>query len=127
MKKLIYLLLAISMVVTIGSCRKKVENSLRVEANDLFLKSRELTSSYIDSIRSSKDSTTLLSLYQNFENEITRLNYNYAAGVDYEMTEGENDTLVMLNKRMVYLRDSLLFSYAHPYLPADSMKTDTIP
>lgn len=127
MKKLICLLLAISMVVTIGSCRKKVENSLRVEANDLFLKSRELTSSYIDSIRSSKDSTTLLLLYQNFENEITRLNYNYGAGVDYEMTEGENDTLVMLNKRMVYLRDSLLFSYAHPSLPADSMKTDTIP
>ena len=77
--------------------------------------------------RYATDSSTLLSLCERYDDTITRLNYEYKAGADYEMSEGENDTLTNLTFRFISLRDSLLQRYANPAkIDPDSTTRDSI-
>ncbi|MDE7437090.1 MAG: hypothetical protein K2M93_01265 [Muribaculaceae bacterium] len=131
MKRLsgIFMMVITLLCVVVSSCEKKKVNTLREPARELYLKSVALSTKYIDSISHAKDSTILLALFDRYDNDITNLNYSYPAGADYELAEGENDTLKNLSTRIIHLRDSLLYAYAHP-LPADTTTTnnpDTIP
>lgn len=108
--------------VVVSSCEKKKVNTMREPARELYLKSVAMSTKYINSISDAKDSTTLLALFERYDNDITNLNYSYPAGADYELAEGENDTLKNLSARIIHLRDSLLYAYAHP-LPADTLTT----
>ena len=116
-------LLVISIIFV--SCAKKKENTLRNDARELYLKSVDVTSVYIDSIRQAKDSTTLLDLLNRYDHRITNLNYDYPPGADYELAEGENDTLKNLSDRIVYLRDSLLVAYSGK-LPTDTIAVESL-
>ena len=131
MKRLsgIFMMVIMLLCVVVSSCEKKKVNTLREPARELYLKSVALSTKYIDSISHAKDSTILLALFDRYDNDITNLNYSYPAGADYELAEGENDTLKNLSTRIIHLRDSLLYAYAH-LLPADTTTTehpDTIP
>lgn len=131
MKRLsgIFMMVIMLLCVVVSSCEKKKVNTLREPARELYLKSVALSTKYIDSISHAKDSTILLALFDRYDNDITNLNYSYPAGADYELAEGENDTLKNLSARIIHLRDSLLYAYAHP-LPADTTTTnhpDSIP
>lgn len=125
MRSLIYTILAVSiMTMTASSCIQKKERSLRGDARELYVKSRRITEAYLDSMASAKDSASLLSLCTGFDDAITKLNYEYSAGADYEISEGENDTLATLTTRFISIRDSLLHAYANstkePAVPMDS-------
>lgn len=110
--------------VFISSCEKKKVNTMREPARELYLKSVALADKYIDSIRNAKDTLSLTGLVDRYDNAITNLNYSYPAGADYELAEGENDTLKNLSARIIFLRDSLLHTYAHR-LPTDSVPLPT--
>lgn len=116
----ILVMMSILVCVLASSCEKKNVNTMREPARELYLKSVALSSNYIDSISHAKDSTALLGLVDRYDNAVTNLNYSYPAGADYELAEGENDTLKNLSTRIIFLRDSLLYAYAHP-LPADTL------
>ncbi|MDE6338929.1 MAG: hypothetical protein K2K97_03970 [Muribaculaceae bacterium] len=117
-KKQFVFLIAIAITgLIVGSCSKKKINNLRNEARELYLKSVVLNSKYIDSICNAPDSSSLLDLIDHYDHAITALNYSYPAGADYELAEGENDTLKNLSNRIISLRDSLLKSYAERLTP----------
>ncbi len=128
MRSIIYIVLTtVAAGLTMQSCVKKNERSLRGEARDLFLKSSGIAKAYLDSMAYATDSSTLLSLCERYDDTITRLNYEYKAGADYEMSEGENDTLTNLTFRFISLRDSLLQRYANPTkIDPDSTTRDSI-
>lgn len=117
----IFVMVLLLSCVAMSSCEKKKVNTMREPARDLYLKSVSLTTKYIDSISHAKDTTSLLDLFNRYDQAVTNLNYSYPAGADYELAEGENDTLKNLSARIIFLRDSLLYAYAHPFRP------DTIP
>lgn len=126
MRKLFYIILFCAILTGTWSCVKKREHTLRGEAKELYVESKRITSIYLDSMSKAKDSTTLLGLCERYDEAITRLNYEHIAGADYEISEGENDTLTNLNDRFVALRDSLLCHYAHNSTKLDSLSADSI-
>lgn len=126
MRKLFYIILLCAILTGTWSCVKKREHTLRGEAKELYVESKRITNIYLDSMSKAKDSTMLLGLCERYDEAITRLNYEHIAGADYEISEGENDTLTNLNDRFVALRDSLLYSYAHNSIKPDSLSADSI-
>lgn len=114
MRLLYYVVVLFVATLCMSSCVKNKNNSLRVEARELYTESLNLANIYVDSISKAKDSTTLLGICERYDNILTKLNYSYSAGADYEMSEGENDTLTNLSNRFVAIRDSLLYAFAHP-------------
>ncbi len=113
MRSIIYIVLTtVAAGLTMQSCVKKNERSLRGEARDLFLKSSGIAKAYLDSMAYATDSSTLLSLCERYDDTITRLNYEYKAGADF---------------RFISLRDSLLQRYANPAkIDPDSTTRDSI-
>lgn len=129
MKSLYLLPLSIALILLsfgLVACKEKQAPTLAKEAQELYSKSVGLISLYTDSLLASKDSSTLIQLDKRFENTLTKLNYQYPAGTDYEITEGENDTLTMMSVRYVSLKDSLLKAFAGNNLSPDSIPADSI-
>ncbi len=126
MRNLFYVIVFCCVLAGSFSCAKKKENILRGEARELYIESQRITNLYLDSMSKAKDSTNLLGLCKRYDEAITSLNYEHKAGADYEISEGENDTLTNLNDRFVTLRDSLLYSYAHNSIKPDSLSADSI-
>lgn len=126
MKSLVYMILLVALITGVASCVRKSEISLRGEARELYLESRRITGIYLDSISKAQDSASLLGMCERYDEAITRLNYSHAAGADYDISEGENDTLINLSGRFIALRDSLLYQYAHRAIYTDSVSADSI-
>lgn len=110
-------------LLVFAACGENKENASRIAARNLFEKSRELGQSYIDSMLKAKDSLTLISLSDRYEENLTKLNYEYGADTDLHISEGENDTLINLNHRFVNVRDSLLKRYAYLKLHPDTVSS----
>lgn len=126
MKKFTLLALVITVIsIFTGACAKQKENTSRIKARDLFIKTMALSNKYIDSIGNASDSTILLELIDRYDNSITAINYKYPAGTDYDLAEGENDTLKNLSSRIITLRDSLLKAYSIKTLPSDSINAES--
>lgn len=116
MRRLLYFAgIALSAIV-IGatSCGNSEGDARGKSARELYEKTIRLNARYTDSLRVAKDSATVERLSKSYEEALTRLNFEYPADTDLEMSEGENDTLVNINLRYVSLRDSLLYRFAHP-------------
>lgn len=111
----------------LSACHKRSDSSLRPQAVDLYHKSRRLIKVYSDSFINAKDSATLYDLDKHFSASLTALNFKYPAETCLNISEGENDTLTNMTERIIAIRDSLLYRYAHPILtdsvPADSIST----
>lgn len=116
MRKLAYLVLVAVLACSIVSCEKRKTHTLRDDARSLYNNSLVIISKYADSISHAKDSATLISIMQRFDESLTELNYSYAAGADYEISEGENDTLTNMSLKIIVMRDSLLKAYAKKFV-----------
>lgn len=116
----------LALIGTTVSCRQPQGNTLRPEAVELYNKSIKLMHLYADSIENAPDSASLLELQERLTNALTALNFKYPSETCLEISEGENDTLTNLTERIVYLKDSLLYRYAHPIEEVDSLLTDSI-
>lgn len=113
-------------LLSLPACNKPVDNSRRINAAELYRKSVKLIRLYTDSFANATDSATLLSLNERFSSSLTALNFKYPSDVCLEISEGENDTLTNLTEKIISLRDSLLYIYAHPMV-SDSIVSDSIP
>ncbi|MDE7413000.1 MAG: hypothetical protein K2N05_04300 [Muribaculaceae bacterium] len=125
MRFLLYIIVAFPLLIS-PACKKKVETSLRPDAIELYHKSARLLRLYLDSFSLAKDSATLLDLDSRFNHSLTTLNFKFPAETCLEISEGENDTLTNLTERLVALKDSLLFLYAHPVTDEDSIPIDSL-
>lgn len=119
-------LLLLFLPLMIAACSKKEVNPHRVAARQLFEKSQSLGEGYIKQMRQVKDSAALFRLMDRYDHQLTALNYRYPANTDQYISEGENDTLITINHRMVSLRDSLLKLYAFRKLHPDTITRDTV-
>lgn len=121
-------ILAISVPLSLllfSGCQKPVDNTRRLNAADLYQKSVMLIKLYSDSFSNASDSATLLELNDRFSSALTSLNFKYPSETCLEISEGENDTLTNLTEKIISIRDSLLYLYAHPIVP-DSLSTDSL-
>lgn len=125
MRKLLYASAMAVIASSIVSCGQKADNGRAEAAGSLYHSSVALTLAYTDSLGRAKDSATVIRLVKEFDDTLTHLNFRFPADTDIDMSEGQNDTLSRLNSRFVHLRDSLLYSFAHPARP-DSIATDSI-
>ena len=128
-------------LLLLSGCNKPIDNSKRLNAIDLYVKSVSLITNYTDSFKGATDSATLLKLNDNFSSALSALNFKYPSEISrhvsegylkypsetcLDISEGENDTLTNLTEKIISIRDSLLYLYAHP-LVTDSTLTDSIP
>lgn len=112
--------------IIIASCTHEKRNAKREYATTLYYRSVSMIKLYTDSMMAARDSITVLGLSERLNNQLTVLNFDCPSDTDLEITEGENDTLMMLTDRIVNLRDSLLYRFAHPLTSADSLAADSV-
>ena len=108
------------------ACKSGNEQAGNDEGNELYKESLAIINSYTDSISEAKDSAKIESLYSSFDNALTKLNYKHTADTDLRLSEAQNDTLTKATLRLVHLRDSLLYKFAHPLNSVDSAATDSV-
>jgi hypothetical protein len=114
--------------VVMVSCGGTGDDSARRESRDLYKESVQLLKLYTDSFRVAHDSVAVERISAGLEDALTRLNFRVSPEADPGITEGENDTLTRMNERFVYLRDSLLYAFAHDqHLATDTVEAETEP
>ncbi|MDE6006024.1 MAG: hypothetical protein K2G67_00490 [Muribaculaceae bacterium] len=125
MRKLAYLVLLTATILP-ASCSGDKESKLTAEARELFKKTVKLTNLYADSISRASDSLNINRLFAAYDENLTKLNFEYPPDADLDMNEGQNDTLIRLSRKIVLLRDSMLAQAAHKPLHTDSITSDSI-
>lgn len=123
MKVLLYTLGYVCALGMLLSCSSKDNGSRKPEARSLYEKSFQLTTLYTDSLIAARDSAEVERLSKAYSDALTELNYSFPADIDLEISEGENDTLKNVVLRYAVLRDSLLYSFAHPVEVTDSVES----
>lgn len=93
------------------SCSSRNGEVGAAATDDLFKESVSLLTQYCDSLKSARDSAEVLRLSEDYEEKVTRLNFNYPADAALEMSEGQNDTLISCTRQYCFLRDSILHSF----------------
>lgn len=111
-------ILAIGLLTTAVSCTHKSEDPRERDANDLFSEQRSCTLAFIKNIKQAKDSAALDSIFYMYRDSIDRINFRHQSDADLHLSQGENDTLDALIRKLVevyqYKRSKLLST------PADS-------
>lgn len=116
----------LSVMLLSPSCVKKQQFTLRDHAISLYNESRRLIKIYIDSMSHAGDSAKVEAIGARFEDKLAKLNFKYPANTDLDISEDENDTLIMLTTEYVVTRDSMLYRFAHPLLlRPDSLAADS--
>ncbi len=117
-------LAAISLLLT--GCGHSRENAVADESRVLYEESVRLTRLYTDSIRAARDSAAVNRLDEDYEKRLTDINMRHPVDTDLAVSEGENDTLIRMNVRYVFLRDSLLEAFSHnAHLAVDTVEAKT--
>lgn len=120
-------IVALSLVgLMMSSCIKEKVNFAHQESLKLYEKMCNLTQSYIDSIEAAKDSTQINSLIDRYEASVDKLNYEVTPDTDYLLTEGQNDTILLLMLRLSDIRDERLHSFRNGG-SQNSAETDSLP
>lgn len=126
MRKPIFSILLPALAIAVAGCRNQGDNVQGEQARALYERSVRIIVKYTDSLAQAHDSATILRMDKNYDEELTKLNYDYPSDTDLAISEGENDTLANLTLKYVSLRDSLLYRLAHPLvLRNDSLPSDT--
>lgn len=114
-------------LICLCSCSRDKEAKLTDEARELYKKTMKLSTLYSDSISNAKDSTTVNRLFADYDENLTKLNFEYPADADLDMNEGQNDTLIHASRKIVQLRDSMLKEFARrPIVVPDTIVNDSI-
>lgn len=119
--------IAASIAVGIGtaSCGNHTESSAKSDSRMLYERSVQTYRNYTDSMAAAADSLDVSRLDDAFESALSQLNFQYPAETDFEITEGENDTLIMMSKRYIFVRDSVLSHFAeHAHLAVDTVELE---
>lgn len=124
-----HLLTIVGIVVTLATaCQPNHTDPRRSMANDIFRKNIRLLTLYTDSIGQATDSAAVYQMMEDYDKRLTAIYFNHLPDTDLEITEAENDTLVIMTRRLLQLRDKRLYGFAHPSdstyanLPVDSLQ-----
>lgn len=103
--------MGVGIVLTLCACSREEKKVDQHETSGLYIKMCNLTRSYTDSIMAAKDSTQLTQLLDRYELRVDALNFEVSPDTDYQLSEGQNDTIVMLMQKLQEARDSRLHSF----------------
>lgn len=98
---------AVMALLLFASCRNNEERKDRREARHLFISTFNLTAAYCDSMKCAADSAAVIRLDNDYQEKLTKLNLSVSPETDALLTEGENDTLYMLSRKYVMLRNKM--------------------
>ena len=87
--------------VCCASCKKEHTQNSHAEAERLFHDIHKVTLLYTDSILNARDSISLFELMNRYEEKLEEVNYAALPDTDYNLTEGENDTIKMAMDSLV--------------------------
>lgn len=113
----------------LSACRPGDEKRDRTAADNLYSRIISITRRYTDSIGSAKDSTTLFGLIDRYEERIVKINYDALPDTDFNLTEGQNDTISLWMDSLLSVKVRRLYELGHPEpLPADTVgSADSLP
>jgi hypothetical protein len=127
-------LVIVSLIMVIGvGCSHDDDSSAKLKADDLFIKSCKLTESYCNKLKHAPDSASVAAIMEEYRERITKLNLQYPQDTDVLLTEGQNDTLVMLTNKLLTIRnqrlaplDTTAECLRGPLLPGRVLRTDSL-
>lgn len=103
----------ITTLLILAACSSNNDEKGDEEARSLYTGTCRLAKIYTDSIRRAPDSTKAIALMERFDERLTELNFNHAPDTDLRLSEGENDTLALLLRRLRASYEARLDSLAH--------------
>lgn len=120
MTKSLKLFLFITSASCLVSCINVETGGNDLNADRLYRKSRQLLLQYTDSFRNARDTADITRIEKNYQSDLVQINFSVPPETDTKMSEGENDTLYMLTKKMLLIKNSKLKSIS-------AASSDTIP
>lgn len=116
---------AVMALLLFASCRNNEERKDRREARHLFISTFNLTAAYCDSMKCAADSAAVIRLDNDYQEKLTKLNLSVSPETDALLTEGENDTLYMLSRKYVMLRNKMERTVGIDHTPANTLNTSS--
>lgn len=100
----------ICILSVLSSC-KEPQHDIREEgARELFTQLANLTRLYTDSIKNAPDSADINAIYNRYEKAFDDISNKVVPDTDLFMKEGENDTIVLLQRKLIETRRNRLAS-----------------
>lgn len=96
-------ILMAGMMLCASACGNSDKGRNNAMALQLFSKSVNLIKGYTDSIRQTNDSASLRRLSNEFNERIAKVNFEFPADTDLDLTEQENDSLIKMIDKLVEL------------------------
>lgn len=122
MKVSLYLFLFAFIFILIPACRKEVNNDTNnIDSENLYFESKQLIIQFADSFLKAENLRQLDSLANCFEESLLKINNKYPPETDMGISEGENDTLFLLTKKLLLIKEK-----RHKELSANLQTTDSI-
>ena len=130
---------AAACVAVLAGCSGSESDPREKEAAMLYQRLCKVTRLYTDSIGAASDSAQINALFERYEKEFDRISFDVSPDTDIFLTEGENDTISMLqsrllNKRLqrlkvnqVHLASDTVKGEPESELPAGKSKGETEP
>lgn len=114
------------MVLTgLAGCRNSGSGHDHAMARRLFEKSASLILLYTDSLRNVADSASLKRMNEDFQDKITKINFEFPPETDLDLSQQENDSLVNLLDSLVAVRNEKIKRLILAN-PSDSLHVDSI-
>lgn len=88
-----------------GGCGEKDSAETQHAGRDLYKSSALLIADFTKRMAAATDSASLDSINRLFEHRLDSLNMSFPPETDYLLTEGENDTLALLTRRLIQTRE----------------------
>lgn len=107
----------------ISACTREQKDDNSQEASSLYERTCQLTRQYIDSIKVAKDSTQVANLIDRYEVALDKMNFDVSADTDFNLTEGQNDTINQLMEQMSAVRHARLKAMAI----REEVRSDSLP
>ncbi|MDE5552575.1 MAG: hypothetical protein K2I91_05170 [Muribaculaceae bacterium] len=95
---------------TFSSCKEQQHDNREEGARELFTRLADLTRLYTDSIVNAPDSADIDAIYSRYEKAFDDISTKVVPDTDLFMKEGENDTIVLLQRKLIETRRNRLAS-----------------
>lgn len=126
MKKLIQMLLMLSVVSAISGCKQESEKKDRSSADDMFRRIISLTERFTKKVDAASDSSEWAGICREFEDSLDKISFAYPPDTDLLLTEGQNDTIQTLLQNYINMRDIRIHDLLHPVSEIDSLAADSV-
>lgn len=118
------LLPAVLSLLVLSSCGSKESDPREKGADALFSKLCDVTKAYTDSLRNAADSAAVNALFERYEQRFDRISNDVAPETDLFMTEGQNDTILLLQRNLLKVRAEKL-SARQLHLASDTIEAQS--